>query len=86
MFIRKYGQQQYVWATFLALVVCSSLQRRLHDWLEQSLVMESSVTRAFGVKKAILWLKVSQDQHGEFQVVATHGDTFLIICVLILVV
>ena len=80
MFIRKYQQQQYVWATFLALVVCSSLRRRLRNWLEQSLAMESTATRAFGARKAILWLKVSQEQHSELQVVATRGDTFLIIC------
>ena len=39
-------------------------------------MMESTVTRAFGVRKAILRLKVSLD----CQVVATRGDTFWIIC------
>ena len=43
------------------------------------LAMDSTATRAFGIRKAILWFKVSQDQHSELQVVVTHGDTFLII-------
>ena len=42
--------------------------------------MELTATRTFGVRKAILWLKVSQDQHSQLQVIATRGDSFLMIC------
>ena len=44
-----------------------------------SLAMESTVTRALGVRKAILWIKVSQDQHSELNVIVTRGNTFFVI-------
>ena len=52
-----------------------SLQPQLRDWLEQSLAMRSTATKAFGVRKAIPWLNVSQNQHNKLQVIATRGDT-----------
>ena len=57
-FIRKYGQQQYIkyGPCFLLLLFVASFGGDFAiGTLEQSLAME--VTRAIGVKKAILWLK-----------------------------
>ena len=39
-------------------------------------MMELTVTRTSVVRKAILWLKVNQDQHSELQVVAITWQHF----------
>ena len=66
--VQGYHIYQEVWTAEVGEeLVCEREPHNFHYcyqyWLEKLLAMESTVTRVFGIRQAILWLEVCPDRH-----------------------